>query len=161
MGRAEREKRKAEQLEKQRQRQAKLGASPDPKKEARHVDVPDYEASTVQWCFELFDHATDWRDGNGPHIAFCEIGDQFKSYSRLTWAEIRANAHRDHPLACDVLCKRARDRLAELRLDDVDELWRFRFAAKRRVWGIRDGRVMKVLWWDPDHQVYPVEPKNT
>jgi hypothetical protein len=44
--------------------------------------------------------------------------------------------------------------LVDLKLDDIEELYRFRFTGTQRIWGIRDRRTFRVLWWDPDHQVY-------
>jgi hypothetical protein len=45
--------------------------------------------------------------------------------------------------------------LEELRLDDFDELFRFRLGTMRRLWGIVDDEVFYPVWWDPDHKVYP------
>ena len=92
---------------------------------------------------------------------------------RHTWTEIRemthnrkkGAGHRSHksiPVAS--LCKEARDRLINLRFDDADEVFEFRVAFRRRLWGVmgldEDGRyhVFHALWWDPEHKVYPLDP---
>lgn len=49
----------------------------------------------------------------------------------------------------------AQTRLEELKLDDEEELFRFRLDGTARVWGIREGRVFKILWWDPEHEICP------
>jgi hypothetical protein len=59
------------------------------------------------------------------------------------------------------LCKTARDRLEDLRLEDIDELVSLRLGGAERVWGIRDGNVMLLLWWDPEHAVCPSLKKHT
>ena len=51
----------------------------------------------------------------------------------------------------------ARDRLAEIGQDDLDELMSFRITGESRVWCIQDSAIMRVLWWDPHHGVYPIE----
>ncbi len=55
------------------------------------------------------------------------------------------------------LSAEARQRLVELRQDDVDELFSLRMTGRRRVWGFREANVLRFLWWDPDHQVCPVD----
>ena len=58
--------------------------------------------------------------------------------------------------------KSARDRLQKLKLDDIDELMSFRISGKERVWSIRQlNNVMKVLWWDPNHEIYPIRKRHT
>ncbi len=32
---------------------------------------------------------------------------------------------------------------------------------KQRIWGIKDRNILKVLWWDPDHEVCPSLKKYT
>jgi len=54
----------------------------------------------------------------------------------------------NHFVPVDQLCKEARDRLAELRLDEVDGLTSLRLSGTERVWGIREYNVLMILWWD-------------
>lgn len=49
----------------------------------------------------------------------------------------------------------AQKRLIELGLDDLDELMSFRCGGKQRVWCVLEGNTMRVLWWDPNHEVCP------
>ena len=94
-----------------------------------------------------------------------EILGFLRSIETQTWAEIlnaihygnRAGAHRSHKLvAVDQLCREAQDRLAELGLDTVDELFEFRVNSELRLWGrVREG-VFYPIWRDPDHKVYPL-----
>jgi hypothetical protein len=46
-------------------------------------------------------------------------------------------------------------RLQDLQLDDEDGLCELRIKGASRVWGFRRGNVIHVLWWDPDHTVFP------
>jgi hypothetical protein len=57
--------------------------------------------------------------------------------------------------------KVARDRLVELSLDDTAELYSLHVNGRQRIIGIRDRQVLKILWYDPDHQVYPSRKKGT
>ncbi|MBO3743617.1 hypothetical protein [Actinoplanes flavus] len=53
----------------------------------------------------------------------------------------------------------AQERIAQLRLDEVfgDEIFRFRVANRRRLWGFIAAGVFYILWWDAEHLVYPLD----
>jgi len=59
------------------------------------------------------------------------------------------------------LCRKAQERLGELRLDDRDMISRLRITGRRRLFGLREGHMFYALWWDPEHEVYPVEKRHT
>lgn len=56
--------------------------------------------------------------------------------------------------------KEARERLVDLEHDDED-IAALRLSGPGRLWGFRRGRYFHVLWWDPDHRVWPTEKKHT
>ena len=45
------------------------------------------------------------------------------------------------------------------KLDEIfgDQIFRFRVSGQKRLWGFRRDRTFHVVWWDPDHKVYPTE----
>jgi len=84
---------------------------------------------------------------------------------KKTWNEVFQDLnygrkkHHGHPFAR--LCPAAQERLSVLGHDDEDTLFRFRDGRTKRLWGFHasgDG-VFYVLWWDPNHQVFPTEPE--
>jgi len=98
-------------------------------------------------------------DESGELLEFlCEIG-------RLTWNEIRAQTtggrdrHRKHhEMGFDSVCREAGERISLLGHDEVfEELFRFRLAGRKRLWGYINGPVFYVLWWDAAHAVYPTD----
>lgn len=66
-----------------------------------------------------------------------------------------------HRLPVTSLSKEAQERLVTLQLDDINEVWSFRVNALKRFWCIKDQNVYALLWWDPEHRVYPVTKRNT
>jgi hypothetical protein len=62
-----------------------------------------------------------------------------------------------HPIPIPDLCAEAKARLSDLKYDDIDELMSFRISGPKRLWCMREGSLMRVLWWDVSHQVYPTE----
>lgn len=80
----------------------------------------------------------------------------------MTWDDIFVKARKHHhSVEVGKLSKKARDRLIEIRKDDLDELYSLRLGGTERIWGILDRGVFILLWWDPNHQVYAYTLKNT
>lgn len=86
---------------------------------------------------------------------------------RLTWADIQGQRSggraKHHYQPIDSLCAQAQTYLSALMADDVDieSVFRFRVNSKTRLWGIVEDGVFKMLWYDPEHTVYPVSKKRT
>lgn len=90
------------------------------------------------------------------------VQEKLMGYERKTWDEAynnRGSGLKHIPI--DNLPGKARKRLEKLKLDDVDGLWEFRLSGLERVWGVRMGNVCYLLWWDPDHKVFPSTKRNT
>ncbi|MGW1993373.1 hypothetical protein [Embleya sp. NPDC001921] len=52
-------------------------------------------------------------------------------------------------------------RLIALDLEAVDGVSRLRLSGTKRLYGIRRGHEFSILWWDPDHKVWPAPKKGT
>ena len=106
------------------------------------------------------------RDPFGWHeldtVKFAEIRQRLIHLEKLTWNEILVkDKYWNHTVSRSDLSKEARDRLAELQLDDQEEFVSLRLSNLERVWGIRLEGAMTLIWWDPDHQVCPSLKKHT
>lgn len=66
-----------------------------------------------------------------------------------------------HAITIDKLCKEARQRLEELKLDDLDSLFSLRLDGTLRVFGIRNQNYLRIVWVDQDHEICPSSKKNT
>jgi len=89
-----------------------------------------------------------------------EVLRRLGSYETMTWHEIDGPSG-SHAIAVDSLTKAARDRLLAIGQDDVGECFSLRINGPARVWGIREEHVLKLLWWDPHHEVCPSDRKHT
>jgi len=84
-------------------------------------------------------------------------------FETMTWAEIlkasggRTHGTNHHNIELSRCSKEAQKRLQELKSDDVDELFSLRINATTRLFGIKEGRVLRFIWHDPDHSVYQVK----
>ncbi|WP_338664315.1 hypothetical protein VQH23_03935 [Pararoseomonas sp. SCSIO 73927] len=97
--------------------------------------------------------------GTSAEYLFREVIPHLHNLETMSWQQLRAQG--SHPIPTDQVCKEARERLGEIGKADEDSLYSVRFTGRCRVWGIRRGVVFHLLWWDPQHSVYPVAKKNT
>lgn len=121
---------------------------------------PDlYLNKTPSWCFTRCDkeHAK-WR--------FCseqfdeEIMDKLISYGNMKWQEIQSasggkkagNGTNSHFIPVGDLSKDAQKRLEELHIQ-VDELFSLRLTGKRRLFGLVEQGVFKIIWLDNNHEI--------
>ena len=114
---------------------------------------------TPAWQFNLcdYDHALwGWRKLS-PHDFVALIHQHLRDIERMKWSDIkqaaggRSRGTNSHPLPVVEFASDAKKRLQQLKLDDIDELFSLRLTSTLRLYGIRDGRVLKFIWHDPHH----------
>lgn len=84
---------------------------------------------------------------------------RLKNFESIPWTELHKTG--SHSIPVDSIVKAAKDRLTELNMDDIDELYSLRMQGQPRLWGIKRGHIFSVLWWDPLHEVCPYHKKHT
>ena len=90
-----------------------------------------------------------------------EIYPKLKDIESKKWFELeieqfgKNGKSKHHWVQVRDIIKPARNRLKELYLDDVEELFSIRLTGTQRVWGIRDYNYFKMLWFDFDHEICP------
>lgn len=134
---------------------------PSAGKHPRIAISPDhFEDARPVWRFSLMDVGGPWSCARLDAETFQRIIEKLKSYEAQSWKELQANRN-NHcgamPVA--VLCSEAQNRLDEIR-QHHDELFKLNLGGAARLWGIRDRGIFYVLWWDPDHTVYPMNIKD-
>ena len=88
------------------------------------------------------------------------VWERLAEFERLT-AQGLTKTGSHHRIPLDKLSKDAKKRLRYLDRDDLDDLWSFRISGERRFWCIKHENIYALLWWDPNHTVYPVAKKGT
>ncbi|MBI3508814.1 MAG: hypothetical protein HY069_04205 [Chlamydiia bacterium] len=78
---------------------------------------------------------------------------------KLSWQDLRNQG--SHLIDRKDLCSEAQKRLIQLQKDDLDQLFSLRLTGKKRIWGIKEGNILWMLWWDPNHEVCPSIKKHT
>lgn len=132
-------------------REVRIKSNPESnytKKPAWNVGLIDLNCP---WCFKELD-GSDWWN---------EIHAKLKNFETMTWQEIfdasggRKRGNNNHGVPIKDLVPEARRRLRELRLNDIESLFSLRLTGTRRIWGILDGFVLKIMWFDSGHKVCP------
>jgi hypothetical protein len=101
-----------------------------------------------------------WQDLDAGKVN--EVRTKLAQLESMTWNEILvAGKKQNHSVAVWKLSNEAQNRLAFIGLGDTEELVSLRLSGRERVWGLRQGAAMLILWWDPEHDVCPSLLKNT
>jgi hypothetical protein len=125
-------------------KQARASADPSSIGRAR----PVWRVSSIDWGGPF-----GWSGLSDPGL-LRELIERLRAFESMSWTSVEQSSG-SHNVAVDRLCKEARDRLADLQQDDIDELFSLRITGRRRAWGFREAEVLRFLWWDPEHKVCP------
>lgn len=137
----------------------KVPRSATSRTERKAVRIQDQQTpDRPSWRFSTVDLGGPfaWPKGDGLEL---KILDKLHKFDSMVWTEIEGPDH--HAIDVEKLSKDAAKRLAEINQDDIAEVFSFHFSGKPRIIGIRDRDVVKLLWWDPEHQVCPSHKKHT
>ena len=88
-----------------------------------------------------------------------EILKKLGNFETRTWGEIEGNKEEGSHIVKVDDCPNplVKERLKQLELDDIDELFSLRLSGKERIFGILDGFILKFLWYDHEHKVWPTK----
>ena len=147
----------------------RFAVDPDSAKRVRAGENPNSIFSMqMEWTHEAADCEGSWESGTPRQWQIdcwnTIIFPKLSEWEKLTWSEIdnfttggkeRHKMH--HNMDVSVLADEAKYRLIEIeKFSDI--MFRFRLGAKRRLWGFRTVNKFEVIWYDPNHEVYPTEP---
>jgi hypothetical protein len=132
-----------------------LVPTPGEKRPRRTLAV-GHGADQVAWRFGFIDHGGRWDWTSMDTAKSKEIMGKMGEWEKKTWNEIfSADRANQHDVEVGDLIKDAQDRLTDLKLDDFDSLFRFRFSGKERLWGVKLENIFYIVWWDPNHEICP------
>lgn len=111
------------------------------------------------WSFASVDLGGPWKFSAIPQEDLADVLQKLGSFEGMTWEQLGSRGC--HEVRVDELDKQARDRLRQLNQNSLDKLYSIRMDGRSRIWGIRRQNVIQILWWDPQHLVYPSLKKHT
>lgn len=144
------------------QKKASSSYTPRPQKKPKIPSITSSNKQHPSWRFLRIELADPFGWNKIKSGKIHDIRKRLQSFETMTWNEILIkNKKHNHTVSLESLCRQAKDRLTELKLDDIDELVSLKISSMERIWGIKQQAVFLILWWDPDHQVCPSFKKNT
>lgn len=123
----------------------------------REFDPAGSDNQTIVWIVSTFDVDGPWGLAALQDTDWRPILGHMKSFETMTWAEIlkaaggRREGNNNHPIPVEDLTPDAQKRIADIQLDDLDSVFSLRCTGTIRLYGIRDQRVCRLLWFDPWH----------
>ena len=128
----------------------------DDSKHVRTQEVP--KVNNPSWRFSTVDITGPfaWPKDDAIKLGILQ---KLHSFDSMTWGEIEGHDH--HAIPLEKLSKKANEQLQLIKQDDIDEIFSFHFSGKQRIIGIRDRGIVRLLWWDPKHEVCPSVKKHT
>ncbi len=111
------------------------------------------------WRFSTVDKSGEfcWPE-NSTNLV--EILNKLSCFDSMTWSQIQGDKH--HLVNKNSICQSALIRLATIQKDDlIEDLFSFRLTGEARLFGLRHGDYVDLLWYDPDHKVCPSIKKHT
>lgn len=138
-------------------RHPKLGGQPETRQVKIGADPESLETQTIAWHFHRIDRIhPHWGWQLNPET-WGTILQHLISFEGLTWAKLKEQSGgrrvgtNHHSIKIAELNRAARERIAELRLDDYDTVFSLRISNTVRIYGVRDGRVLVLVWYDDCH----------
>jgi hypothetical protein len=133
-----------------------------PKLAPRVQETVDFSGSHPTWSFANLDLYGPFGWSLLAAEMLEQLLDRLRAWESMTWHQIKMEGRkRNHSIKVADCSKLAQQRLVEIKLDDVEDLFSLGVQGKPRVVGILDRNVFKFLWWDPEHLVCPSELKHT
>ena len=122
-------------------------------------NAPDYAGQYPLWAFRIVDLGGPWCWSVLGGDSLREVLQRMRELESMTWHAITETG--SHFIDTSALARVARERLVAIQQVDVDQVYSVRVRGRRRIIGIREGGVLRVLWWDPEHEVCPSARKHT
>lgn len=143
-----------------RDKRARRNRNPMPRKRVTFSPIVSTQDKKLVWKVTEIDDNSQW----GWNQITCpdflrNIWDKMRNFETMTWSEILGRNH--HAIAVNDIIKPAKNRLEQLGHDDQVELVSFHITGRQRIWAIRSGEQAFLLWWDPNHEIYPSQLRNT
>jgi len=118
-------------------------------------------ADRLCWRFGHADADGPWSLGKLTKAEVDALGEAMVKFESMTVTELfKGSPGKDYEVA-RIPNKDALARLDEIQLSDMTQISCLRIGGKGRLYGFRVDNVFHLVWWDPEHEVWPTEKKHT
>lgn len=130
------------------------------RKEPVYLGNPNLDGRYLCWRLSSADIGGPFSCGQFTYDDFRLIWDKLRAFERMNVAQFRA-AKSFHGVPTANITREAKNRLEEIKRDDVDTVYGFHIMGPCRLWCMKHENILSVLWWDRNHGVYRVNKKHT
>lgn len=135
---------------------------PSPTKIPVAIPPPDYWQANPSWRISMLKMIDPYGWHKIDKRTLDRIRQRLSNFETMTWSDILVvGKKRHHTVSIDRISAEAKKHLRELRQYDIDELVSLSLTGLERIWGIRQGSILRLLWWDPNHLICPSLRKHT
>lgn len=127
---------------------------------SRLLPASNNSTERVCWRFQHVDQEGPWGITDG---AFAMLLPELAKFETMTMHELFRQGEwpgKCHDTAA-LPTRQARERLDTIGLADMTQIWKLRIGSRGRLWGFLEGNVFHVVWWDPEHEIWPTKLKHT
>jgi hypothetical protein len=128
---------------------------------ALHVDDQDVQRRRPVWRFADLDEEGSWPLSSIANGQLRQLLEKLQHFETMTLGELFSPSSVGKKYAVEDLPGQARTRLIDIGKDDETQVVRLRCGGRERLFGILREHVFHVLWWDPEHEVFPSKKKHT
>jgi len=126
------------------------------------TEDPDFWDSNPSWQIGILQTKEPFGWDVLDEAALHKIRERLANLESMTWREILIKSKKQHhTIRVAALSTENQKHLREIGQHDVDRLVSLRVSSRERIFGILDKAVLRLLWWDPEHQIYPSPKKHT
>lgn len=137
--------------------------NPGPVKGAPKTPIlPDAETSDkrICWRFRHIDHEGPWSFANVDASTWQSILRKLADFESMTVTEaFCGNPGKDYEIT-EIPHPDVPGRLDAIGLADQTRMCRFELQGLWRLYGFRQGNIFHVVWWDPQHEIWPPSHKR-
>lgn len=115
------------------------------------------------WSFKSLDNCyTKWGFTHADNL-YGDVISKLKDNEGMTWGQIfsaaggRSHGTNSHYENVSDLIPEAQKRWSELHLEEYDRVFSLRLTNRHRLYGILEDGVFQVVWFDQEHEIYPVK----
>jgi hypothetical protein len=134
----------------------------------QYTDAVNYDNLPPVWSFKRVEKEQMWMFKPEDFMSY--LGDtlnpkcilsKLAAFENMTWRQIKEQTYggkgksSNHFVEVANLNKRAQLRLGQLQL--TENIFSLRLGGKVRIYGVLQSQVLEILWYDPEHEIYPVE----
>jgi hypothetical protein len=128
-------------------------------------ELPGAETSgdRMCWRFKHFDHDGPWSFAGMSSAEMCGLMKRLAQFETMMVGEAfpgSGKPGKEYDVE-DIPTAEARKRLDAIGLADMTKISVFRLSGEQRLYGFRCGNVFHVVWWDPQHVIWPSHLKHT